>query len=57
MQIKATDELAKQRIDICRACAERGVVPVANTEFCKVCGCVIPLKVKLQQSKCPQGKW
>jgi hypothetical protein len=50
---RATDELAKERLDICKACPD--VIPVVNQ--CKRCGCFMDLKTKLKISKCPIGKW
>ncbi len=46
-------ELTKQRLDICRACPEL----IKLTTQCKKCGCFMTLKTKLQEAKCPLGKW
>lgn len=50
---RATDELAHERLEICKACPD--VIPVVNQ--CKRCGCFMDLKTKLKISKCPIGKW
>ena len=50
---KATDELAEERLNVCKACPD--VIPHVNQ--CKRCGCFMDLKTKLKISKCPIGKW
>jgi hypothetical protein len=43
----------KRRYEICKACPEL----IKLTKQCKQCGCVMAAKVKLQNAKCPLGKW
>ena len=43
----------KGRLDICNACEELFKL----TKQCKKCGCVMTLKAKLKEAKCPLGKW
>lgn len=50
---KASAELAKSRMDICKSCPE--LIPVLDQ--CKRCGCFMALKTTLKVSKCPIGKW
>jgi hypothetical protein len=50
---KSLTEEAQARYDICKSCPELTGV----TKQCKQCLCVMPLKVKLQNAKCPLGKW
>jgi hypothetical protein len=52
-ELRASDEVAKSRLDICKACPEF----LNLTHQCKKCGCLMNLKVKLQDSGCPIGKW
>ena len=43
--------VSQERIDICKQCEKYTGV------FCKHCSCVMPLKVKLKSSECPEQKW
>jgi hypothetical protein len=52
-ELRASDDLAKKRLDTCKACPEF----LGATHQCKKCGCLMNLKVKLQDSGCPIGKW
>ena len=45
--------VAKERMDICLKCPEL----IGPTKQCKQCGCLMPLKVKLENAECPLGKW
>lgn len=49
----ASDDVKNNRMEICLACPEL----IKLTTQCKKCGCVMKLKTKLEQSKCPIGKW
>ena len=49
----ADDELAERRMEICRACP----FYVALTHQCRKCGCIMNLKTKIRDAKCPEGKW
>jgi len=42
-----------QRLDICFDC-DRFIKVTAQ---CKECGCFMKLKTKMQDAKCPLGKW
>jgi protein-arginine kinase activator protein McsA len=46
-------ELSKKRINICNSCE----FLFKPTKQCKKCGCFMPAKVLLEQSKCPIGEW
>ena len=50
---KTTDEVASERLSICRACPEL----IKVTGQCKKCGCIMNLKVKLADAYCPLYKW
>jgi hypothetical protein len=50
---RATEEEATRRFDICKACPE--IIELTST--CKQCGCFMYMKTKLQDAKCPLGKW
>ena len=57
--------LEQERLAVCKACPHL----VKKTQTCgrlgigkkvgdvKLCGCVMPVKVKLKTSKCPLNKW
>ena len=49
----AEEEVSNARYDICLKCPEL----VAFTKQCKKCGCFMGLKTKLENAKCPLGKW
>jgi hypothetical protein len=46
------EELAKKRIEICVNCDK-----LTKRNFCKVCGCYMPAKVRSRKSKCLKGLW
>ncbi len=50
---RATDEVASDRLSICRQCPEL----IKTTGQCKKCGCFMNLKVKLAKAYCPLHKW
>ena len=43
---------AKRRITICIDCDK-----LNNRNFCVLCGCYMPAKVRSPKSKCPLNKW
>ncbi len=49
----ADDETASTRYDTCKGCEHF----TQHTKQCKKCGCFMVVKTKIQQSKCPLGKW
>lgn len=53
MSIWVDQEDAQARFDICKKC-EHLFKP---TSTCKQCGCFMKVKVKLQNSTCPVGRW
>ncbi len=48
----ASEEAIRFRMGMCENCTFKTAV---NT--CKKCGCVIPFKVRIKQSKCPMDYW
>ena len=44
---------AAERYAICRECDEFR----SWAKQCKVCKCIMPIKVRLPESVCPIGKW
>ena len=42
----------KERMAICEECPN-----FTKVKFCKICGCFMPIKVRLPMMKCPAGKW
>ena len=49
----AEEPVIQTRVEICNNC-ENLYKPTRN---CKLCGCFIDLKTKLQSSSCPINKW
>ena len=44
---------SQERLDICKKCD----LFQKDTGLCKKCLCVMKLKTKLKNAKCPIGKW
>jgi len=42
-----------KRRAICNGCDRRN----PRLDKCRVCGCLLNLKIKLAQEECPEGKW
>ncbi len=51
IKLVATDEQRELRQQICESCEHFKIF------MCKVCGCYMPFKVRIQTSACPKGKW
>ena len=49
----AEKSLSNERYNICLSCPEL----IKLTRQCKKCGCFMAVKTKLQEAKCPLGKW
>jgi len=49
----ATDEVAAERLEICKQCPKF----IKATTQCTECGCFMFAKTKLKAAKCPLGKW
>ena len=47
-----TEELAKKRIKICIGCDK-----LNDRNFCQLCGCYMPAKVRSPKSRCRISKW
>lgn len=45
------DEIANNRIEICKTCEHY------REWFCANCGCILPVKVRIENSSCPINKW
>lgn len=52
-EVFASDELKKERMDICKKCEYYSM----RQERCKKCGCWLVHKVKFKVSECPIKKW
>jgi hypothetical protein len=52
-QPRSVEELHIARLEICRGCE----FFKPRTERCSKCGCFMKLKTKLENAKCPVGKW
>ena len=48
---KKTMQLKDDRMKICRPCAHY------KAGFCKLCGCMLVMKTRVKQEKCPANKW
>lgn len=46
------EKIAKKRIELCVSCDK-----LKTGDFCGVCGCWTPAKVRSENSQCPIGKW
>jgi tRNA(Ile2) C34 agmatinyltransferase TiaS len=42
-----------ERLNVCNLCEHY----VKERKLCELCGCHMPLKVKIKQLNCPKGKW
>lgn len=47
--------LGIRRKAICRKCEYKKVI--CNASFCKICGCSIKIKTRVEDGKCPMNKW
>lgn len=43
--------IAQQRLKVCITCEHR------KLGVCKLCGCVLQAKARLNEEDCPAGKW
>lgn len=50
---RVEEQVSERRMSICSDCPEF----IGLTKQCKQCGCIMPMKVKLEAAKCPLGKW
>jgi|688.fasta_scaffold00229_39 hypothetical protein len=50
--IKLPEEQRNQRLEICKTCDQ-----FHSTDFCKLCGCYMPVKTYIPSVSCPQKKW
>lgn len=48
----STEKISKERMDICKQCEN-----LIALNRCKVCGCFMDAKTKLNRFSCPIGKW
>jgi hypothetical protein len=48
----ATVELQEQRYEICKTCDS-----FTALKTCRECGCIMPLKIKINSASCPLEKW
>lgn len=51
--LKVSDEIQKERFDICLACPKL----YKPTRTCKLCGCFMQIKTYMANQECPIGKW
>lgn len=55
MIILTKQEDLSQRLSACSTCEHKKLVMLIPK--CERCGCFIPAKARLQNEKCPIGKW
>ncbi len=48
---------AQARLSICEGCPQSTKHPYLGVQTCKVCGCLLALKVRLPGAACPVGMW
>lgn len=48
----ANSKVQEARYDICKSCSS-----FTSLKTCRECGCIMPLKIKINGSYCPLGKW
>ena len=53
----ASEEVLKERMDICKKCEFWDAEAFAGTGRCKKCGCSTQAKLRMATEKCPEGKW
>lgn len=53
--IAVDDAEAERRMDVCKTCPS--YVETLDVPRCNDCGCLMSLKTKLADMKCPQDKW
>jgi len=46
-----TKEMARYRLAFCNEC------PNKKNGRCKLCGCFVKAKVRVENQKCPDGRW
>lgn len=49
---KEIEELAKKRLKICLPCKK-----ISDRNYCKICRCYMPAKVRSPKSTCPLRFW
>lgn len=50
--IKLSDIERDKRFEICKTCENLG-----KMDFCKLCGCYMPVKTYIPGQSCPAKKW
>ena len=50
--IKLPEDERNKRFEICKSCDQLG-----KMDFCKMCGCYMPVKTYLPNQSCPLKKW
>ena len=50
------DEYSR-RLQVCRSCEHAAAIPIVGGHRCRLCGCVVELKAKLQNEVCPDATW
>lgn len=51
----ADQQLIDNRLNICKGCPF--LTKIVGIDQCEKCSCLISLKAKLKDEKCPEGKW
>lgn len=53
----ASEEIQKQRLEICKGCEFFDAESFSGTGQCNACGCPLLYKIKKSSSVCPKSKW
>jgi len=53
IQVLALAKNADERLAVCDGCEHYR----KRLRQCSICNCIMPIKVRFQQSKCPDGRW
>jgi hypothetical protein len=50
-------ERTEERIEICRKCEFKNWKNNNRSLWCKLCGCYVPGKARIENENCPKGLW
>jgi len=54
--LRSDEELQQERLDICNTCPSK-ITLYDNFDGCSECNCILKIKVQVNTSTCPLGKW
>jgi hypothetical protein len=56
-KLLTSDETYVRRLEACQSCEHAADIPLAGGHRCRLCGCVVEWKAKLQNEVCPDSSW